>query len=98
MRDSDVPVKTEAGRRELVERRHALQPRQRTMLISIHGEHALVDLRRQFQVLGDVDAIIAELQAAGLIEPQGAQAAEPVVAAVAEPVASRHRCRPRVDS
>ena len=75
MRDIDVPVKTAAGRRELSERRHALHARQRTLLIAIHGEHTLQELRRQFQGLGDVDAIIGDLYGAGLVEPQSVAAA-----------------------
>lgn len=76
MRDRDVPVKTAAGRRELGERRHALNPRQRSLLIAIHGEQTLLDLRRQFQALGDVDALLDELHDAGLIEAAGAAEAE----------------------
>ena len=75
MRDIDVPVKTAAGRRELSERRHALHARQRTLLIAIHGEHTLQELRRQFQALGDVDAIVGDLYGAGLVEPQSVAAA-----------------------
>jgi hypothetical protein len=76
MRDSDIPVKTEAGRREIGERRRGLQSRQRTLLIAIHGEHAVTELRRQFQAMGDVDAMLDELAAAGLIEPRSAAVAD----------------------
>ncbi|MEP7043026.1 MAG: hypothetical protein ABI843_08175 [Dokdonella sp.] len=90
MRDIDVPVKTAAGRRELSERRHALHARQRTLLIAIHGEYTLHELRRQFQALGDVDAIIDELHGAGLVEPQRIAAAiapaAPVAAAAVEAI------------
>ncbi|MET0226425.1 MAG: hypothetical protein ABW187_08305 [Dokdonella sp.] len=75
MRDIDVLVKTAAGRRELSERRHPLHARQRTLLIAIHGEHTLQELRRQFQALGDVDAIVGDLYGAGLVEPQSVAAA-----------------------
>jgi hypothetical protein len=75
MRDIDVPVKTAAGRRELSERRHSLHARQRTLLIAIHGEHTLQELRRQFQALGDVDAIVDDLHGAGLVEPRSVAAA-----------------------
>lgn len=68
MREADIPVKTEEGRREITERRHPLSVRQRSLLIAIHGEHPLLELRRQFRGLGDVDALIDQLCAAGLVQ------------------------------
>ena len=77
MRDSDIPVKTEAGRREIGERRRGLHSRQRTLLIAIHGEHSTADLRQQLHALGDVDAMLDELQHDGLIEPRSTAAPPP---------------------
>ena len=77
MKDSDKPTKTPAGLRELAERRHALHSRQRVLLIAIHGEHTVAELRRQFQALGDVDAILGELAGLGLISASAAIAAVP---------------------
>jgi hypothetical protein len=89
MRDSDIPVKTEAGRRELGERRLALHPRQRALLIAIHGEHTIGVLRRQFQALGPVESILDELETAALIEPLRATVAPPPSSAPPAPPSSR---------
>lgn len=37
------------------------------MLIATHGEHTVAELRRQFPVLGDADAILGELSGMRLI-------------------------------
>ena len=83
MRDSDIPVKTEAGRRELGERRLPLHPRQRAMLIAIHGEHTVAELQRQFQALGQVEGILDELETAALIEPVRSASTPPPPSATA---------------
>ncbi|MEO8671379.1 MAG: hypothetical protein ABI411_08705 [Tahibacter sp.] len=68
MRDTELPVKTAAGLRELSERRLKLHARSRLLLIAIHGVHAVTELRQQFQTIGDVDQILAELVKLGLVE------------------------------
>jgi hypothetical protein len=67
MLDTAVPIKTAAGRSEVADRRLKLGSRQRVLLIAINGEHVLRELRVQFRSLGDVDALLAELVAAGLV-------------------------------
>jgi len=67
MKPSDVPVKTDAGNRELSERAHKLSPRVRSLLIVIHGTDTVSELTRSFQAFGDVDASLNELAGLGLI-------------------------------
>ena len=71
MRDTDVPTKTMAGRAEISVRKLHLNPRQRTVLIAINGHQSMQEIRTQFSVLGDVDAIVGELSASGLLEVVG---------------------------
>jgi len=77
MLDTAVPRKTPQGQRELVERRQKLHARSRSLLIAVHGEHTVAELKRQFAALGDVSGILDELGALGLITvaAQPAQAA-----------------------
>jgi hypothetical protein len=67
MNPSDVPVKTEAGNRELAQRAHKLSSRVRSLLIVIHGTDTVAQLTRSFHAFGDVDAGLRELAALGLI-------------------------------
>jgi len=67
MRDNDIPVKTQAGMQEIGARQHNLHARARSLLMAIHGRQRMVDLRAQFQALGDVDGILGELESLGLI-------------------------------
>lgn len=67
MRPNDVPVKTDAGNRELSQRAHKLSPRVRSLLIVIHGTDTVAELSRSFQVFGDVGASLNELAGLGLI-------------------------------
>lgn len=67
MQDTEYPAKTAAGMRELSQRQHKLHARSRLLLIAIHGGQPIAELRRQFHVIGDVDQILAELSALGLI-------------------------------
>lgn len=83
MLDTAIPVKTASGRTEISERRHKLGARQRVLLISINGEHSVREIRQQFQALGDIDALLAELVSAELI----AVATSPSAAARAPPAA-----------
>jgi hypothetical protein len=82
MQDTDRPVKTAAGRAEISERRRKLSSHQRALLIAIRGEQTLAEIRTHFRVLGDVDAVLGELLAAGLIVADGRTA----VAAANTPV------------
>ena len=66
VRDNDVPDKTAAGREEINARKLGLNPRQRTLLISLHGTQTMRELREIFRVLGDVDTLVEELLAAGV--------------------------------
>lgn len=83
MLDNAVPLKTAGGRREVADRRLKLGPRQRVLLIAISGEHDVRELRTQFHSLGDVDALLAELAAAGLIDVGGGAGMAPAVAEAA---------------
>ncbi len=67
MLDTVIPRKTLLGQRELVDRRQKLHARSRSLLIAVHGQHSVAELRRQFAALGDVDGILDELSALGLI-------------------------------
>ncbi len=88
MRDTDVPNKTMAGRAEITARKLHLNPRQRTVLIAINGHQSMQELRKQFRVLGDVDAIIGELSASGLLQVSGTAGAAPVSRATPTPAAA----------
>ena len=77
MKPNDVPVKTDAGNRELSQRAHKLSPRVRSLLIVIHGTDTVAELSRSFQAFGDVGASLNELAGLGLItvrEAPGASA------------------------
>ena len=67
MNPSDVPVKTEAGNRELAQRTHKLSSRVRSLLIVIHGTDTVAELTHNFHAFGDVDAGLRELASLGLI-------------------------------
>ncbi|MEO7430936.1 MAG: hypothetical protein ABIR62_02705 [Dokdonella sp.] len=67
MRDTDLPTKTTSGRNEVANRQLRLKPQQRVLLIAIRGEQTLGEIRQQFRVLGDVDTVVRDLIAAGLI-------------------------------
>jgi hypothetical protein len=71
MHDTDTPNKTAAGRAEITARKLHLNPRQRTVLIAVNGQQSMQQIRTQFRVLGDVDAIIGNLYESGLLEMQG---------------------------
>ncbi|MBN8482847.1 MAG: hypothetical protein J0L88_14785 [Xanthomonadales bacterium] len=80
MLGQEVPFKTALGRSEVADRRIRLGSRQRVLLIAINGEHDVRDLRRQFRALGDVDALLAELVAIGLVTSAGGDASAPASA------------------
>ena len=76
MKPSDVPVKTDAGNRELSQRAHKLSPRVRSLLIVIHGTDTVAELSRSFQAFGVVDASLNELAGLGLIEARASAAVD----------------------
>lgn len=81
MLDNDtVLVKTAAGRDAIAQRTHALNPRQRALLISINGELSVGELQRRFgagapagQMLETLDLFVAH----GLVEATAAPAPAP---------------------
>jgi len=86
---SAIPVKTQAGRLEIDERKLKIGPRQRMVLISINGERPVESIRQQFAAISEIDAVLDELLATGLIEvPAGALAIEPATPVAAKPVAA----------
>ncbi len=85
MLDTAVPRKTLQGQRELVDRRQKLHARSRSLLIAVHGEHTVAELKRQFAALGDVDGILDELATLGLITANAPAAAAANAAAAADP-------------
>ena len=44
MRDTDIPVKTAAGRQEVSLKQRKLTPRARSLLIMIHGAETVAEL------------------------------------------------------
>lgn len=68
MRESAIPVKTAAGRLEIDERKQKLGARHRMVLISINGERTVAGIRRQFVAISDIDHVLEELAAGGMIE------------------------------
>jgi hypothetical protein len=88
MRDTDIPTKTRAGRDEIIQRRRRLTPHQRALLIAIRGEQTIGEIRQHFRVLGDVDVVIGELLAAGLIVADGEQGPAVVAVPAPEPAAA----------
>jgi len=75
MKSSDIPVKTDAGNRELSLRAHKLSPRVRSLLIVIHGTETVSELSHSFQAFGDVGASLNELAGLGLIAVREASTA-----------------------
>jgi hypothetical protein len=68
MRESAIPVKTAAGRLEVDERKHKLGARHRMVLISINGERSVAGIRQQFAAIHEIDSVLEELAADGMIE------------------------------
>lgn len=68
MRESAIPVKTAAGRLEVDERKHKLGARHRMVLISINGERSVAGIRQQFAAINEIDSLLEELAADGMIE------------------------------
>lgn len=88
MQDNAVPRKTVLGQRELIERRQKLHARSRSLLIAVHGQHSVAELKRQFSALGDVAAILDELSALGLIAVDAAATGVNVAAVAANTAAA----------
>ena len=90
MQDTDIPTKTASGRDEVGGRQLRLKPHQRALLIAIRGEQTLGEIRQQFRVLGDVDAVVRDLIAAGLIvaDRAAATAKSPAPGSTPAPVAA----------
>lgn len=72
MREHEIPVKTEAGQREVGERRRSLPPHARTVLIAINGTQTLAELRDGFRAFADFDTIMIRLIAEGLVQARPA--------------------------
>ena len=68
MLESAIPVKTAAGRLEIDERKQKLGPRHRMVLISINGERTVAGIRQQFAAINEIDNVLDELAAGGMIE------------------------------
>jgi hypothetical protein len=66
--------KTEAGAREVTAPERRLSPKLRRALILVDGTKAVTDLAPMFRP-GEVDAILAELQAMGLVSLAGGEIA-----------------------
>lgn len=75
-----IPVKTQAGRLEIDERKLKIGARQRMVLISINGERPVSSIRQQFAAMSEIDAVLDELLATGLIEVPQAAVVETVTA------------------
>lgn len=86
MREHEIPVKTEAGQREVEERRRGLSSHARTVLIAINGARTVADLRESFRAFADFDPIMIRLLAEGLVQAQPQSAGEDASGAVAEEV------------
>ena len=84
MQPNDVPMKTDAGNRELAQRAHKLSSRVRSLLIVIHGTDTVAQLAQSFHAFGDVDAALKELASLGLISVRGGVTS----AAAAQPAAN----------
>ena len=80
MKPTDVPVKTQAGSRELSQRQFKLSPRARSLLIVIHGTETVAELSRTLHALGDIDEALNQLHGLGLIDLRGGAANAPVYA------------------
>lgn len=63
-----VLIKTDDGREALSARRHALQVRQRHLLILINGARTVEQLQQLLSDWPDLDTLLAELQRAGMID------------------------------
>ena len=90
MLQSAIPFKTAAGRVEIDERKQKIGARHRMVLISINGERSVDDIRKQFAAISEIDTLLDELNASGLIEVAeevtvAEAVAAPVKAAAAAP-------------
>ncbi len=70
--NTTVPVKTDAGRREMQARQLKLPPMARVLLIAIDGHATVGELRESFTSLGDVVGLLGTLEAQGLLAANGA--------------------------
>lgn len=61
MRSDAILVKTPAGREALLERAQAMPWRERALLVAIHGELTVFELRQRLRDRGDIDALIDDL-------------------------------------
>ena len=91
MLPSAIPVKTQAGRLEIDERKLKIGARQRMVLISINGERPVSSIRQQFAAMNEIDSVLDELlEALGLVK--GGRAVAELLAqgvdATAEPAAA----------
>lgn len=74
MREHEIPVKTEAGQREVGERRRGLPPHARTLLIAVNGAQTVGELRESFRAFTDFDPTLIRLVAEGLVQARAAPA------------------------
>ncbi|MEI2454213.1 hypothetical protein ABU614_12510 [Lysobacter firmicutimachus] len=75
MRESDVPVKTQAGRDEIQNRTRKLAPVLRSILLIVDGDRSARHLRGLIASLHGPDDALEQLEAMGLIASSAAVAA-----------------------
>lgn len=81
-----IPVKTATGRLEIDERKQKLGARHRMVLISINGERSVGSIRKQFAAIHEIDTLLEELLATGMIEVANeAEGVEPAAEVITAP-------------
>lgn len=68
MHSDAVPVKTAAGKREVIRHEQPLSSRARALLIAICGDLTVLELRQRFSDIFDADHVLDELHQLGLVE------------------------------
>jgi hypothetical protein len=77
MQPNDIPIRTEAGEREIGTREHKLSWQTRALLVSIHGHKTATELGKLFKTPELLNAGMAELIGLGLVEIPAAVVAMP---------------------
>ena len=84
-------AKTEKGREEIRDRRYALQPRLRTLLVMIDGSKTADELVQAAKRLGGGPEVLQELLKEGFIDESGGDGAPAPAAAAAATEADREK-------
>jgi hypothetical protein len=64
---NSILVKTDKGAEEIATRKHKLDPKLRTLLITVNGSASAAELARKFAGIGDIAPLLSQLEREGYV-------------------------------